>query len=447
MYEKILLKTDLNLRGDYSGEKLPTHRWLADKIGVTAGTVSRAYQEAERLGLVQARVGSGTYVYQNSGTVSGLSALQTPCATENVIDLCANFALPPEHQGLQQALAQVSERLPQLNLLGYQPAHGVPHQLEWAQAWLQKKNLPVAMPRLSITMGGQHGVMLALMVSAKAGDTIACEGLTYPGLAAIAMQLGMKVHGLAMDDEGVLPEAFESACIQNNVRVLYLTPAVQNPTNASMGLARRLGLIELAQRYQVMIIEDTVSESHIDDLSDSFATLAPLQSLCVVSHSKHLAGGLRVGYLVAPETYADRLSQAIKAQCWSSSSLVVEATQRWIDTDAYTDMVQCNRQVLAHRKQQVEQKLASFGVVTQTASSHVWLPLEDPWRAQDLHDALLAQGVRVLTAQAFAVGRFPVPQAIRFCLGSVRSQADFDTAINEIAQQLALSASPRLDVF
>jgi DNA-binding transcriptional MocR family regulator len=130
------------------------------------------------------------------------------------------------------------------------------------------------------------------------------------------MQLGIKIMGLPMDMEGVLPDAFESACKQNKLRALYLTPQVQNPTNASMGLQRRHDLIAIAKHYQVMIIEDTVSESYIDDLSISFAALAPEQCFTAVSHSKHLAGGLRVGYLIAPLTYADRLGQAVRAQCW-----------------------------------------------------------------------------------------------------------------------------------
>ena len=291
------------------GEKLPTHRRLADKLGITAGTVSRAYHEAERLGLVQARVGSGTFVFQDSQAGSGLSVLQTPSAIDGTIDLCANFALPPQHLGLQQVLKQISDQLPQLDLLGYQPAQGVAHQLLWAQAWLQSKNLVLQLPRISITMGGQHGIMLSLMVLAKAGDTIACEGLTYPGLAAIAMQLGMKVQGLAMDEQGVLPDALESACKQNKVRVLYLTPTVQNPTNARMSKSRRLEILAITQRFEVKIIEDTVSESHIDDLSDCFALLAPDSCFSVLSHSKHLAGGLRVGYLVAPDGYRDKLDQ------------------------------------------------------------------------------------------------------------------------------------------
>ncbi|HIG36290.1 MAG TPA: hypothetical protein EYQ12_01400 [Oceanospirillaceae bacterium] len=56
---------------------------------------------------------------------------------DGCIDLCANFALLPEHLGIQQVLKQISDRLPQLDLLGYQLAQGVPHQLLWAQTWFR----------------------------------------------------------------------------------------------------------------------------------------------------------------------------------------------------------------------------------------------------------------------------------------------------------------------
>ena len=143
----------------------------------------------------------------------------------------------------------------------------------------------------------------------------------------------------------------------------------------------------------------------------------------------------------------DKLDQAIRAQTWSASAMVVEATQRWVETDVYQSMIATNREQLAHRRQWVKQKLEAYGAQVRAASTHVWLPLEEPWRAQDLQASLLAQGVKVLTAEAFVVGRFPVPQAIRFCLGGVRVQAEFELAINKIAEQLAQNASARLTIF
>jgi DNA-binding transcriptional MocR family regulator len=430
-----------------AGEKLPTHRWLADRLGVTVGTVSRAYQEAERLGLVQAKVGSGTFVYQAEDNADGFSMLDTSELAENLVDMSVNLPVPAEQHGLQLALRDIADRLPTLNLLGYQPEQGAHHQRMWAQNWLATKQLPVDLPRITITMGGQHCLMLSLMAIAKAGDIIASEGVTYPGIAAIAMQLGIKIMGLPMDMEGVLPDAFESACKQNKLRALYLTPQVQNPTNASMGLQRRRDLIAVAKHHHVMIIEDTVSESYIDDLSISFAALAPEQCFTAVSHSKHLAGGLRVGYLIAPVTFADRLGQAVRAQCWSTSALLVEATQRWINTQDYRRMEVDNLQELAYRRAFVTNKLCTFSVVVNPQSSHVWLPLEEPWRAQDLQQNLLVQGIKVLTGDAFSVGRFVAPQAIRFCIGAVRSRTFFEQAVDEIAQQLRCQAKPRLTVF
>jgi len=103
---------------------------LFDAIGIA----SRAYHEAERIGLVQARVGSGTFVFQHS---QDGSALQTPSSIDGFIDLCANFALPPHPLVIQQVLKDILDRLPQLDLLGYQLAQGVPHQLLWAQTWFR----------------------------------------------------------------------------------------------------------------------------------------------------------------------------------------------------------------------------------------------------------------------------------------------------------------------
>ena len=83
------------------------------------------------------------------------------------------------------------------------------------------------------------------------GESVLCEGLTYPGISNLAHSLRLQLQGLAMDEEGLLPEALEKACQSGHYRVLYLIPTLQNPTTATMSLARRQAILQICERYHL----------------------------------------------------------------------------------------------------------------------------------------------------------------------------------------------------
>src|SRR5262245_26645264 len=253
------------------GDRLPTHRDLAYRLGVTVGTVTRAYAEAERRGLIQGEVGRGTYVRPQR-----LVPLPEPKVGDGVIDLSMNFpAGSYEDAMLSQGLAEIAARDGIGRLLDYQQYRGRADHRAAGAAWVKRFGLEVSPEQIVVTAGGQHAMAVVLGTLAGPGEVVLAESVSYPGLKSLADLFRFKLVGLAMDAHGILPEAFEKACRTDRARALFCMPTLQNPTGAHMPLERRREIAAIARRHGVAIVEDDIYGFLIKDAPPPLVTLAP----------------------------------------------------------------------------------------------------------------------------------------------------------------------------
>src|SRR5688572_18892025 len=207
-----------------AGARLPPHRELADHLGVTVTTITRAYSEAARRGLTSGHVGRGTFIRG--------SEPDERAAESAPFDLTINFLMPDkEVANLQPRLFQ-RRVLPWTQLLGYVPAKGHLRHRQAMAAWLARFGLTVDPDHVVLTGGAQHGLSVTFSALLKPGDVLLTEELTYAGARAIAEQQRIKVRGVAMDAEGLRPDSLENACRATRARALYCMPRLQNPTSA-----------------------------------------------------------------------------------------------------------------------------------------------------------------------------------------------------------------------
>lgn len=430
------------------GRRLPPQRRLADALGVTVGTITRGYDEAERRGLLEARVGSGTYVKDRHANVPGFRHVPAgPDATAGeLIDL--SLSLPPPHPqrpaGLGEALAALAGDPVALQMaVDYQSEHGALAHRRTLAAWLRRLGLAMAADELTITLGGQHGIFLALQALTQPGERIAAAALTYPGLIAAAQQCHLKLQRIPLDDQGLDVEALARLCQQQPPRLVYLTPEQNNPTGAQLSEARRAQLVELARRHDFWLLEDGVQYLPPEARGRPLYSRAPERTLYLFSTSKVIAGGLRIGTLRAPPALHERLASAQRAQSWMVPPLMVEVVCRWIDSGAAERLLDWQLDEIATRQRMARQRLAAFAPRGQLHGFHLWLELPAGWRAAALIEQLERQGVRVTSAEPFCVGSEPAPQAIRVCLSAAASREALDRALGIIADTLAAPpASP-----
>ncbi len=142
--------------------------------------------------------------------------------------------------------------------------------------------------------------MAAFAGLARPGDPILVEALTYAGVCHVAERLGLRLHGLAIDDEGLLPEALDEAARTGQARLLFVNPTVHNPTTATMSLARREAIAGIARRHDLIVIEDDVYGQLPEDRPPPIAVLAPERTIHISSASKSVAPGLRLRRAAQP---------------------------------------------------------------------------------------------------------------------------------------------------
>lgn len=398
------------------GSKLPPHRLLADSLGVTIGTISRAYGELERVGLVVARVGDGTYVRQKGMERPRDSGFRNVSdEPQPFFDMSRNQPIPGREAAfLSQSLQTLASDPQTLQLLsGYTAEAGLPRHREAGAHWLRHLDFVPNAEQVICVNGGQHGLLGVLMALLKPGDTLVTEHLTYPGLISVARMLGIKLIGVGMDDEGLLPDALSDVCQQHRVSALYCTPTIQNPTAAVMSLPRREAIAEICRRHNLLIIEDEAHAVLARQRPLPLSHFAPERSVLIGSLSKAVSAGLRVGYLHAPLPLIGRLSAALRGTCWMASPLAMEVATAWIENGIAEQLLGQQIVEINRRKRLVSGVLEEVSYKTHPDSPHFWLEVPEPWRASQIAAELKEKNYLVATGEAFAVGHAAVPQFIR----------------------------------
>lgn len=427
-----------------TGEKLPPQRELAYRLGVTVGTVSRAYREAERRGLVAGEVGRGTYVKDGRSrtTGRGRTAFETTVANwrgeDAPIDMKMIVPAPPGHgEHLARTLAALSRERDLTEFVSYGQIAGFRRHREVGARWIAASGLAADWTNTIITNGGHHAMTVVMAAVAHPGDLVVTERLTYPGLRYLANLLHLRLKPLAMDGEGLCPDAFEAACRSEKVRALYTVPTLHNPTAIVMPEERRRRIAGIASKYEVAILEDDVYGRLPPDPPPPMSTFAADRSYYFTSASKSLAGGLRVGFLKAPLHMIERLAANIRVTTWMTPPLNAEIVARWIEDGTADELALWHREEAARRQKQTVSALGRFELQTHPHSYHCWVRLPEPWRAEEFVAVAEEGGVLVTSADHFVVGRGQAPHAVRVCLAAESSPERLDRGLALLAELLA----------
>ena len=425
-----------------AGTRLPTHRDLAWRLGVTVGTVTRAYAEAERRGLIVGEVGRGTYVRpqgpESPDHVGRLSG------SNSMVNLAVNWpAQTPDSQAIPAAIAKLAQDSAVQFHLEYCHAQGRREHQQAGAQWLQSCGLDCHDAEVLPINGAQNGLAIALAALAQPNDIVLTEKITFFGVKVAAKAQSLRLYGVEMDQDGLRPDALDTACRATGAKILYCVPSFQNPTATVMSQARRLALAEVCRRHGVAVIEDDVY--NIPGQSPApLSNLLPESAVYVTSLSKSVSPGLRVGYLKAPARSLERMASCLRAFGTMSNAFMHEIAARCIRDGTATRLAHaqaaeaCGRQALARAI------LPPARVNGHPSSFHLWLQLPEPWRSESFASAALRHGVGVSAAEIFAVGRDPVVNAVRVCLSAARNRDDLGRALKILAE--LLTREPDLDL-
>jgi DNA-binding transcriptional MocR family regulator len=420
------------------GARLPTHRDLADRLGVTVGTVSRGYAEAARRGLLSGEVGRGTFA-RRPAPGAPLRPASGPVEIP-LIDLSVNH--PPVQQGeretaaLGAALSELSSQPALSSLMAYQPDGGAHRHRAAGAAWINRCDLEATADRVLVCSGSQHATATLFATLLRPGDLVLTEALTHPGFKILANLLHLRLQGVAMDGEGIRPDSLEAACRAGSPRALYCLPTIHNPTTGVMPEPRRRDIAGIAQAHGLAIVEDDIHGVLPPRPVTPLSAFAPESSYYITSTSKSIAPGLRIGYLLAPLDMVDRLAAAIRATTWMAPPLMAEIATRWIEDGTAEMILAGKREEAAARQVMARQRLGGADYRAHPNGYHLWLQLPDPWRSDTFTAQAHRHGVAVTPAEAFLVGRGGSAHAVRVCLGGARDRADLDRGLSLLAETL-----------
>ena len=273
----------------------------------------------------------------------------------------ALFDVPGLQAASQQALAQEPGAALQYGATeGYEPL-----RQQIAQFMHSKGVQSLAPQELIVTTGSQQALDLLAKCMIDEGDKVIVEGPTFLATIQCFRLYGADVVSAPIDGEGVQMDALEQLIVQHRPKMIYTIPTFGNPSGATLSLERRKRLLELAVRYQVLVVED-------DPYGDLYFDAPPPPSLLALSDqvpgscdflahcgslSKVLAPGLRIGWLVAP---AELLAKAVMCKQFSDAhtSTFAQATAaQYLAAGKMPAALAKVRQVYAQRAQVMMQAL------------------------------------------------------------------------------------------
>lgn len=408
------LEEDIRAGRTQPGARLPAQRAIAEALDLDLTTVTRAFNEARRRGLVEAQAGRGTFV--RVGVVAALrGGAEVP---RPAFDLSMNTPPQPEGMDFRRLLPQgIAAVLAGGRGLQYQDSAGAPLDREIAAHWLSRQHGEIGAERVIVTAGAQAALHALCDLLMRPGDRLAAGAMTYPGLKAAALQRGLQVDPVAMDAEGLIPEDFERICAQGAPKALYVVPTIDNPTTATLPAARRQRIAALARRHGVMIIEDDPYGVLRSARPPAFVTLAPTHTWYLSTLSKCVTPALRIAHVIAPDgEQAEALAAVLRSTVLMAAPLMAALASRWIGDGTVEEVTRAIRAENRRRQTLAADILDGHQMASDPEGHHLWLRLPRPWLAGDFASRAELAGLSVVPSSAFAVAE-GAADSVRVSLG------------------------------
>lgn len=425
------------------GDRLPPQRQLAEHLQVDLTTVTRAYGEARRRHLLEARGSAGSFVAAPKVDLSQL------------IDLSMNIPPPPAgidlndllRQGMSQVLIHSDADL----LMTYHLGGGSSADRAAGAMWMQAMLGPVDEARVLACPGAQSALAALVLSQTRPGEVILAEPLAYPGLLTVAAHLGRRVVAVEVDDEGMRPDLLMTMARRHQARLVYLNPTLQNPTTRTMPATRRAEIAAVATRLDLRIIEDDPYWRFAAHAPRPLAHYAPQHVFYVSTLSKCLLPGLRTAYVLMPEGQAqEEVLGALRSFVLMSTPLMTALSTQWIHDGTAATLLEGIRTEAWARHELALRTLGGAGL-SAGGGIHLWKALPAHWQGQEFVLKARQAGLNVVSQSSFAVppeGREPGADSggqgacIRISLGRSRSRFELVNALRRL-MELAQRRSPR----
>lgn len=313
---------------------------------------------------------------------------------------------------------------------------GTAEDKEAAARWLGRRLAYTPDSDLVIVTNGMQNTLFLLAAGVVgSGNVLLTESLTYPQIKSLSNLLGVRVVGVPIDTEGVLPDALDFACRTYAPKALYCIPTIHNPTTSVMGNDRRREVVEVARRHRIFIFEDDAQSMLAANSPPPIATFGPDLTWYTMTLSKSTAVGLRVCYLLAPAgNHLEPLMSRFRAMSmWFASPISAAIASRWTRDGTAERVLLAIRDEMASRHAIAANVLKKLPFVASPYALFGWLALPDGMRSREFGAAMADAGILLRAGEQFAVVDSPIPQGMRVSL-SARPREELEQGLSILAE-------------
>jgi 2-aminoadipate transaminase len=311
-----------------------------------------------------------------------------------------------------------------------------------------------------VTVGGQQALDLLARLFLDPGDVVLAEGPTYVGALGVFQAAQAQVVHVAMDDDGLIPEALELAIAEvarsgRRAKFLYTIPTFQNPAGVTLTDERRERILDICEAAGLLVVED----DPYGQLSFEGEAPLPLRArrregvFYLSTFSKTFAPGLRVGWILAPHAVREKLVMATEAQILCPSAFAQAAVTSYLTTMPWKEQIKIYREIYRERRDALLDALGDLmpAGTTWTRPSgglFVWMTVPDGLDSKAMMPRAIAARVAYVPGTGFYADgtggsnirlnfSFPPPERIR---EGVRRLAG--VMEQEIAMRAVFGATP-----
>lgn len=316
-----------------SGTLLPPERKLAAKLNVNRSTVLNAYNRLKEEGLIDSRIGQGTVVTAKAeiqGEIAEpswnhlfsakledlgndmLGKMFTHLGNKDIISFALGMTDPDWIPSLPiQKLDGYLKN--NLSMLSQTPVAGDMEFREAIGKLLKKKKIQCSFEEIMVLSGSQQGIDIISRIFLQPGDIVFAEAPTYFLALQSFKGAGAKIVEIPVDHNGIKTDQVERLLKRYHPKCIYTIPDYQNPSSFCMSLERRKTLVDLAGRFDFIILEDA-AYSGLGFEGKSLPSMYELDNNGHVVYfgtfSKTLCSGIRLGYMAAHKNIIAMASMA-----------------------------------------------------------------------------------------------------------------------------------------
>lgn len=414
------IKQRVDERALRPGMRLPSIRHFAEEHRVSKFTVVQAFDRLVAMGYLKSRQGSGFYVAQRMDTGA---ASHESCRLERAMDVLwllrnalreqPHIAMPGagwlpgdwmDGAGIQRSLRSLA-RKSGTYLTGY----GLPAGYEPLRSLLARRlegqGIACAPRQIVTTRGATHALDLISRLYVKPGDAVLVDDPGYYTLFGYLKLLGAKLVGVPWTPSGPDTAALENLILEHRPKIFFTNSLLHNPTGVSISQPVAHRVLQLAERHDLLIVEDDIYGDLLTGQTTRLATLDQLERVVFVSSfSKTVSASLRVGFLACHYAIAESLTDLKLLTSLTTSEIDERLVYELLTDGYYRKHLQKLRSRLQKARAEAVRNLERSGLEIYQETEDglfIWARRTESENATTLAGAAAKQGIMLAPGSLF----------------------------------------------